>query len=239
MVRELLSIAGHLGMGLHELQAEIRTEAGRVGIALCLLTPSCEEQHLMKLVELQLERQSWSGGVIAFRLTATRLGYVPQADRSLFGDKSRAQSSKELNTLIDRLNTRLDDNAVLRPEILADAQPEHAVRFVPWKGSKSSTSIPLAFTPEHCRSRPSRLLQDPEQIDVSSVVPDGPPLRLVWQQEDRRVLRSWGPERIATGWWRAQDVERDYYRAECDDGTHVWIYREPKKGRWFLHGYFD
>ena len=53
------------------------------------------------------------------------------------------------------------------------------------------------------------------------------------------LVRSWGPERIATGWWRTQDVERDYYRAEWEDGTEVWIYLDPRNSRWFLHGFFD
>ena len=65
------------------------------------------------------------------------------------------------------------------------------------------------------------------------------PIRMVWQREDCRVVRSWGPERIATGWWRAEDVERDYYRAEWEDGTQVWVYRDQRNGRWFLHGFFD
>ena len=65
--------------------------------------------------------------------------------------------------------------------------------------------------------------------------------RSAWcgSDKDCRVVRSWGPERIATGWWRAQDVERDYYRAEWEDGTHVWVYRDQRSGRWFLHGFFD
>ena len=53
------------------------------------------------------------------------------------------------------------------------------------------------------------------------------------------MVRCWGPERIATGWWRARDVERDYYRAEWEDGTHAWIFRDRRGGRWFLHGFFE
>ena len=71
------------------------------------------------------------------------------------------------------------------------------------------------------------------------MVADGPPIRMVWNRQDRPVVRSWGPERIATGWWRAQDVERDYYRVEWEDGTHAWVYRDQRNGRWFLHGFFD
>jgi protein ImuB len=95
------------------------------------------------------------------------------------------------------------------------------------------------LTPEQSRGRPLRLLGQPEPIEVTSIVPDGPPIRMVWNRKDCLVVRSWGPERIATGWWRAKDVERDYYRAEWEDGTHVWVYRNQRDGRWFFHGFFD
>jgi protein ImuB len=52
-------------------------------------------------------------------------------------------------------------------------------------------------------------------------------------------MRAWGPERIATGWWRGPDVERDYYRAEWEDGSHAWIYRDRRADHWFLHGFFE
>jgi protein ImuB len=239
MLRELLSKAGRLGMGLVELEGEARTETGPVAIGIALVEPTRDERHLMQLVELQLERRTWSGGVVALSWTALRLGYAQQAQNSWFGDDSQAKSSKAFNSLIDRLSSRLEDKAVLRAEILADSQPEHAVRLVPWTNTKPNKTEVFTLSPEQSRARPFRLLGIPQPIDVASVVPDGPPFRMVWQKQDCRVLRSWGPERIATGWWKAQDVERDYYRAECEDGTHVWIYRDQKNGRWFLHGFFD
>jgi protein ImuB len=92
---------------------------------------------------------------------------------------------------------------------------------------------------EQSRGRPCRLVGIPVPIEVTSIVPDGPPIRMMWKREDCHVSRCWGPERIATGWWRAEDVERDYYRAEWEDGTQVWVYRDQRNGRWFLHGFFD
>jgi protein ImuB len=97
----------------------------------------------------------------------------------------------------------------------------------------------FSLPPEHARCRPFRLLAVPQPIAVVSVVPDGPPIRMTWRGCDCRVVRCWGPERIATGWWRAPDVQRDYYRAEWEDGTHVWIFRDRRGGRWFLHGFFE
>ena len=106
-------------------------------------------------------------------------------------------------------------------------------------GTDRQKSDCFRLPPEQSRARPFRLLGAPEPIDVISIIPDGPPLRMAWQRENARVVRSWGPERIETGWWRTEDVERDYYRAEWEDGTHVWIYRDRRSGRWFLHGFFD
>jgi protein ImuB len=74
---------------------------------------------------------------------------------------------------------------------------------------------------------------------VTSMVADGPPVRMVWNRQECPVVRSWGPERIATGWWRARDIERDYYRVEWADGTQAWVYRDERSHRWFLHGFFD
>lgn len=239
MLRELLSMAARIGMGLEELEGEIRTETGPVAIGISLVEPTRDERHLMQLVELQLERRTWSGGVVALSWTALRLGYAEQAQQSWFGDDSQAKSSKAFKSLIDRLTSRLEDKAVLRVKMLADSQPEHVFRLIPWTKSNPAKADAFTLPPEQSRARPFRLLGIPQPIDVASVVPDGPPLGMAWQQEDRRVVRSWGPERIATGWWKAQDVERDYYRAECEDGTHVWIYRDQKNGRWFLHGFFD
>jgi protein ImuB len=50
-----------------------------------------------------------------------------------------------------------------------------------------------------------------------------------------------GPERIETGWWDDQLVERDYFIAQTEQSAWVWIFRSrPTQGEsgWFLHGVF-
>jgi len=239
MLRELLSMADRHGMGLQELEGELRTQTGPVTIDIRLVEPTRDERHLAQLVDLQLERRTWSGGVVAVRWAALRLGRSEQAQGSWFGDDAETITSRAFNSLVDRLSSRLEARAVLRAEVLADSQPEHVVRFVPWTNARPPETDSFTLPPEQSRGRPFRLLGIPQPIDVSSAVPGGPPYRMVWQGHDCLVVRSWGPERIATGWWRAQDVERDYYRAEWEDGSQVWVYRDQRNGRWFLHGFFD
>jgi protein ImuB len=239
LLYELLTKTERGGMGLQELEGELRTETDIVRIGIRAVEPTRDHHHLAQLIELHLERRNWSGGVVGIRWSALRLGRVEQTQASLFGDDPQTGTSRAFNNLVDRLGSRLEAGAVLRATVLPDSQPECAVRLVPWTNAEPAPAPGLMQHAELSRSRPVRLLGKPLPIEVSSVVPDGPPIRMLWQRRDCRVVRSWGPERIATGWWRAQDVERDYYRTEWEDGTHAWIYRDQKTGRWFLHGYFD
>ena len=138
-------------MGLQELEGELRTETGPVTIEILLVEPTRDERHLAQLVELQLERRTWSGGVVAVRWTALRLGRSEQAQGSWFGDDAEAKSSKAFNGLVDRLSSRLEDKAVLRVEVVPDAQPEHAVRLVPWTNTEQAKTDKFTLPPEQSR----------------------------------------------------------------------------------------
>jgi protein ImuB len=59
-----------------------------------------------------------------------------------------------------------------------------------------------------------------------------------WNGHDRIVERSWGPERIETGWWRGNDIRRDYYIVETDAGERLWVFRNLLDESWYLHGVF-
>ncbi len=85
--------------------------------------------------------------------------------------------------------------------------------------------------------RPLRLLPEPQLLNVISVS-DGAPACFHWQDQQKVIASSWGPERIQTGWWRGPMAERDYWRVETESGERFWIFRELRKNRWFLHGMF-
>ncbi len=239
MLRELVSMADRHAMGLQELEGEFQTEGGLVRLSIRLTEPTRDAAHLEKLLELQLERQEWSGGITSVRWTAVRLGRVGESQCRWFDDDPEADRARTLVALIDRLSSRLDAGAVLRVEVIPDAQPECVARPLPWMNADAGAVGAFLLPPETSRGRPLRLFADPHCVEVLPIIPDGPPTRIVWRGRAYPVIRAWGPERIATGWWRGVDVERDYYRAEWEDGTHAWVYRDRRTDRWFLHGFFD
>ena len=97
--------------------------------------------------------------------------------------------------------------------------------------------------------RPSRLLANPERIDVTALLPDQPPAVFTWRGKRRRVKRADGPERIFGEWWvRPREhnaAVRDYFVVEDEAGERYWVYRagdgvdtDTGSHLWFLHGVF-
>ena len=70
------------------------------------------------------------------------------------------------------------------------------------------------------------------------MAPEGPPIRFRLAEAEEQVTRTWGPERIETGWWRGRCVRRDYYQVETVSGGRYWLFRELNGRQWFLHGAF-
>ncbi len=117
----------------------------------------------------------------------------------------------------------------------AEAQPELAVRYEPLAGNVPRKTKQQAWK---VLPRPLLLENEPVPLEVLSVAPDGPPIQFQFHGP-HRVAKSWGPERIQTGWWRGRYVQRDYYRIETTAGLRFWLFRRLADGQWFLHGSFD
>ncbi|MCA9082291.1 MAG: DNA polymerase Y family protein, partial [Planctomycetaceae bacterium] len=127
--------------------------------------------------------------------------------------------------------------AVTQGRLLPDAQPELAEVFEPWNAEPAQFSIP----PEHdpVGMRPWRLFKVPRPVQVQLDPHTGTPCALTWKNQHAEVGLCVGPERIATGWWRASMIRRDYYRLETTSGQRLWLFQDVQRSRWYLHGLFE
>jgi protein ImuB len=66
-----------------------------------------------------------------------------------------------------------------------------------------------------------------------------PPQHFRRGNQNYRVVRFWGPERLETGWWNGPLQRRDYFRVESDVGEWLWIYHDLRSHDWWLHGRFS
>ena len=171
-----------------------------------------------------------------------------QKQRQLFDENPRLDR-QSLAHLINRLASRLGNQNVVYPLLQSGAQPEYAYRLRPLvdpsgKHRRRRTKPRNKF---HVLSRPLRLFRPAKPLGRCDRVETGPrnqaglPALLALQSgstQPQRVIRSWGPERIETGWWRGLSVCRDYWRVETESSQHFWVYRDLRSGQWFLHGEF-
>ncbi len=199
-----------------------------------LLRPTTEKRHLTELLRLQNQQRVFMSGVQGVRMEVVEVGLPPLRQATLFGDDTGDEHPQALAELVDRLSMRLGRQAVLRPRLIPDPQPEFAFESVPWLDSPASTEKEAIGIASHLRCRPLRLLRSPQPLVVQQFSTEGLPIRI----QRSTVIRASGPERIEVGWWRGLDVKRDYYRLSLANGAILWAFVDRDTGDWFLHGLF-
>ena len=207
----------------------------RVGLFL----PCADANHLQRLLELQLESITLPAPVVSISLYVLQDAPLVIRQRELFANRI-PQNEQDLAGLVDCLNSRLGIDGVLRVFLQNDAQPEKAYREEPLIegcATKYASSVNrLPFSP---LGRPLSLVTPPVKLPVTEKRNGQLPRYFSCAFRRHHVFRSWGPERIETGWWRRNGVRRDYYRVETTEGLRFWIFCCLQTGEWFLQGVFD
>ena len=253
----------HLGARLLSLTG-YRVDGSVAVASVATAIPSREPKHLQRLLGDKMATLNPEFGFDAFALQADWAESLASAQDSLIEEPN---GSQEIARLVDRLTVKLGTRAVRKPQPEESHLPERASGWVsaltgpsplcgggkePRSGGRERGELrPLSPTPLPQRgeglSRPQRLLDRPEAIDVIYATPEGMPRRFVWRRAVHDIARAEGPERIAPEWWRQPSSSRlrDYYRIEDAEGRRYWIYREglADDGRggapaWFIHGLF-
>jgi protein ImuB len=198
---------------------------------------SREPKHLQRLLADKMAALNPEFGFDAFALQADWTEALNAAQDSLIEEPS---GRRELARLVDRLTVKLGPKRVRRPQMEESYLPERASGWIRALEKPALIELPPA-------TRPQRLLDRPEVIEVIYATPQGMPRRFMWRRAVHDITRVEGPERIAPEWWRQPSSARlrDYYRVEDAQGRRYWIYREGliDDGRggtpaWFIHGLF-
>lgn len=229
--------------GLRQLQCELRDTSGRLHeFRVGFVAATNQPKHVWEMLCLQWERVALPDEIALVRLEATITDALHVIQRDLFGHELDTDSQREVVTLLDRLSNRLGSRAVVRARLLPETQPELAVAHEPWTDSDPAVATAESVIRVVTRAglvRPTHLFSPPQPIEVSIDGPEGAPLSFWWNRREHRVTRSWGPERIETGWWRESSACRDYFRVEVQTGHHFWIFHRLDERGWFIHGTFD
>lgn len=209
-------------------------------LSIGLFQPATDPQHWMSLLQLQFDRLTLPDVVEEIRVVATATAPLERRQAELFACPIPGDP-KKLAAFIERASSRLGRQCVVRPQLQAESQVELAYRCVPLAGGELSPGSggPATAVPLRPLLRPLWLLAPPQLIAVVGLALTGPPALFHYQGRPYRVARSFGPERIETGWWRGPSSRRDYYRVETESGQRFWLFRNLPDQQWFVHGIFE
>lgn len=213
-----------------------KTRSGRnetTTVAIMLGSASRDLAHLTLLLQEHLAKVVLSDSVIELTLQAEHVEPLAAPNAELF--PSAASRAESMARLIERLESRLGQEAVSRLAVAGDHRPERCSMSIAanriasgHKGRPAQAGLLAAFS-----TRPAWLLRDPLPLLVRGNKP--------FYQSPLTMLA--GPERIEAGWWDDGLATRDYFIACNDAHLLLWVYRERQgagieEPGWFLHGFF-
>ena len=182
-----------------------------------LIAPSRDENHILEMFRERIERVQLPEPVLTLQLRVDDAQPFEETTDSLLGAKSIVPHRH----LLERLRNRLGEHQVQGLCTVPDYRPERAWGFCVPGGSGEPADM-------HAQ-QPPWLLNEPVPLRVVDEMPEyGGPLRL-------HSL----PRRIESGWWDGYDIARDYFVALSRAGERLWVFRDRRSGRWFLHGLFS
>ena len=236
LLEQLLEQLQPWQLGLRHLRGELRLEdRSEQTIDLRVCQPTHDRQHLSDLLRFQWERISLTVPLVKLSWEACAVSPLEEVQAELFHQEARHQA-RQSAMLINRLVSRLGEEAVVVPQLLPTPIPERSIRWCPVTQSTPEPGSSSREARWHGLDRPPVLFPKLRPIDVIALAPDGPPDVILWSSCRWKISRTWGPERIESGWWQEEFVRRDYYRAETTTGHRLWLFRRLQDGRWFWQG---
>jgi protein ImuB len=177
------------------------------------IRPIYKSQDWLSIISLRMESLSFESPVFGLSIKCVEYEVAQVANDDMFEQKSTHVAAM---TLLSRLQSKLGQQSLQRIHFVDDFRPELSQQKA--KVLSPSNTNCTAKNNSIFADRPGLLLPHPEPLTLAV-----------------EVLK--GPERIQTGWWDDQSINRDYYIGQSQDGQQVWIFKTPNK-QWYLHGYF-
>ena len=195
-------------------------------LVITLSQPQWEAAACLHLCHLRLQALGLPGPVLSLTLNCPHCPPRQPLPTSLLPDTQLDQQKND--RLLDVLQARLGAACLAHPNLQDWPLPEQAES---WVHSTSPLRHPAStLTQWHGpESRPFWLLPHPLALITHQERP-------FWQGQPLQLQAR--PERIEGGWWRLNNIRRDYFVAQDTRSVRYWVYHDLKTGGWFLHGLF-
>ncbi len=227
--------------------------SGTETVPLTLARPSAQPRLLLDLLRHRISDLTLPNPVAGLILTVVE-ACEDRGQQLPLGDAPEGDAALEV--VLSRLATALGEEALFAAEIGDAHRPEGAyapTAFRPPERERGlAAEVARAVSPrggvgalpsappgmeDTLLARPSRFFEKATSLDADvGGAGELRSARLLGRR--RRVEAVSGPERLRGEWWEAA-YARDYYRVHFEGLGPVWVYRDEKDGRFYLHGMFD
>lgn len=208
---------------------------------LSLSRPTRDAKKLLNLLQCATEGISVVTKIIGITLSVPSYERINDQQLHLLdGEEQVAQA--DVDALLERLRSKLGEEAVLCPRLVESHLPEWSVQWErPERVTLRASPIrEVASSPT--RPRPLHLFPEPMEVRCVLSPSDedmGLPVLFRHQGTSHTITQVSGPERIAGVWWAGRHKTRDYYDVEDETGRRFWLFRVVETRKWYLHGEFD
>jgi protein ImuB len=225
----------HEGKGIRRLSFKgYRVDGNIQTIDIGTNRASSNAHHLFKLFEIKISSIEPALGIELFTLEALKVEDL-NSTQEKFWDKACGLANPELVKLLDRVSNKIGVDSIHRFLPGEHHWPERSVKIAASLNENATTQWRTDL------QRPIYLLQNPEPIWATALIPDYPPMLFRYQNKLHKVKKADGPERIEREWWIDEGQHRDYYAVEDEEGKRYWLFRSghySENYQWFIHGYF-
>lgn len=207
--------------------------------------PTASRDRWLRLLRHALERITVPDAVSALRLEVAAVEPAQIVQGDLF-DRGFATASA-VEAAVARL-AEMRGTHLLTAETDAHPLVERAGRWV------SKESRGLATPVARGGASPGAVVETAEGAALTlQLLAEPEPLEVETERERSRAVPrryrargdGWralhtvaGPDRVSGGQWD-HPFAREYFRCVTDDGTLIWLYRDARRHRWYLHGWWD
>lgn len=243
-----------------QLQLELRDHPP-VMLSLQSACGEYQQARWLALFQLRLQQLKLPAPLFKMQLSASQTTARAGDNLSLFNARARddaaavnqrfpqtfqstAVTTADELRLRSLLTAKLGAERVQQPSLHADHRPELAngayqpgLQVIAGKGNVRGQQQQLRNRPPLCSELPSNL-QSQRTVGASlHPLPLRPGLLLAQPIPLRMQLQLQpGLERITTGWWDQNPIQRDYYIGRNLDGQWCWAFKNASG--WYLQGYF-
>lgn len=190
--------------------------------------------HFFKLFEHKITTLEPALGFEMFVLEAPKVEPITDEQGAIW--MASSQNDKKVAELLDRVAVKTGAHNIIRYLPAEHYWPERSIKQAVPLWEKPATVWRTDWP------RPVHLLEKPEAVEVTAVLPDYPPMLFRYKGKLYNIAKSDGPERIEQEWWLADGLYRDYYCVEDETGARYWLFRsgpyDTGQPKWFIHGFF-